>query len=117
MSNYDVAIIGSGAGGGALAYSLSRAGLNVIMIEKGNFISRNNFTKDELAYCRRDIITPSLKDEYHIIEEYIDNKWQLNSTKNLNSSFWNGNIVGGSSNFMSGMFHKLSPDDFRLKDK
>jgi len=117
MSNYDVAIIGSGAGGGALAYSLSRAGLNIIMIEKGNFISRNNFTKDELAYCRRDIITPSLKDEYHIIEEYIDNKWQLNSTKNLNSSFWNGNIVGGSSNFMSGMFHKLSPDDFRLKDK
>jgi len=117
QTEYDVVIIGSGAGGGAVAYTLTKAGYKVAVLEKGRLIRREEFSKDELAYCRRDIVTPSLFDEYHVIEERINGKWVATPTYDSGWSFWNGNIVGGSSNFMSGMLHRLHPDDFRLKSK
>jgi len=114
---YDVVVIGSGASGGAVAYTLCKAGYKVALLEKGRLIKRDEFTKDELAYCRRDLVTPSLFDEYHTIEEKVNGKWEVTPTYDSGYSFWNGNIVGGSSNLMSGMLHRLHPDDFRLKSK
>ena len=114
---YDVVVIGSGASGGAVAYTLCKAGYKVAMLEKGRLLKRDEFSKDELAYCRRDLVTPNLFDEYHTIEEKIDGKWVATPTYESGWSFWNGNIVGGSSNLMSGMLHRLHPDDFRLKSK
>src|SRR5215472_11006992 len=38
--NYDVIIIGSGAGGGTLAYTLANAGKRVLLLERGDFLSR-----------------------------------------------------------------------------
>ena len=114
---YDVVVIGSGASGGAVAYTLSKAGYKVAVLEKGRLIKRDEFSKDELAYCRRDLVTPNLFDEYHTIEEKIDGKWVATPTYESGWSFWNGNIVGGSSNLMSGMLHRMHPDDFRLKSK
>ncbi len=114
---YDVVIVGSGASGGAVAYTLCKAGYKVAVLEKGRLINRDEFSKDELAYARRDIVTPNLFDEYHTIEEKIDGKWETTPTYDSGWSFWNGNIVGGSSNFMSGMLHRMHPDDFRLKSK
>lgn len=114
---YDIVVIGSGASGGAVAYTLCKAGYKVAMLEKGRLIKREEFSKDELAYCRRDLITPNLFEEYHTIEERVDGKWISTPTYESGWSFWNGNIVGGSSNLMSGMLHRLHPDDFRLKSK
>ena len=90
---YDIVVIGSGASGGAVAYQLCRAGYRVAIVEKGRLIRRNEFTKDELAYCRRDIVTPNLFDEYHTIVENIDDKWIETPTYKSGWSFWNGNIV------------------------
>ncbi len=117
MKHYDIVIIGSGASGGAVAYSLCKAGFKVAVLEKGWLIKREEFSKDELAYCRRDIVTPNLFEEYHTIEEKVNGKWETTPTYDSGWSFWNGNVVGGSSNFMSGMLHRLHPDDFRLKSK
>ena len=117
MNMYDVVVIGSGASGGAVAYTLSKVGYKVAVLEKGRLIQRDEFSKDELAYCRRDLVTPNLFEEYHTIEEKIDGKWVATPTYESGWSFWNGNIVGGSSNFMSGMLHRMHPDDFRLKSK
>lgn len=114
---YDVVVVGSGASGGAVAYTLCKAGYKVAMLEKGRLIRREEFSKDELAYCRRDIVTPSLFDEYHVIEEKVNGKWVSTPTYTSGWSFWNGNIVGGSSNLMSGMLHRMHPDDFRLRSK
>jgi choline dehydrogenase-like flavoprotein len=114
---FDVVVIGSGAGGGAVAYTLCKAGYKVALLEKGKLINRKEFSKDEIAYVRRDIVTPSLFKEYHTIETQQDGGWHTLPTYKLGWSFWNGNIVGGSSNFMSGMFHRMHPDDFRLKSK
>ncbi|MCF6200799.1 MAG: GMC family oxidoreductase [Hydrogenimonas sp.] len=114
---YDAAIIGSGAAGGAVAYTLALAGLKVLLIEKGPWIEREDFTKDEIAYCRRDIVTPNLSEEYHMLVMKEQGEWRERSSFEMGWSFWNGNIVGGSSNLMSGMFHRMHPDDFRLLEK
>ena len=114
---FDAVIIGSGASGGAVAYTLCKAGFKVAVLEKGRLIKREEFSKDEIAYCRRDIVTPNLFKEYHVIEEKVDGKWEATPSYESGWSFWNGNIVGGSSNFMSGMFHRMHPDDFRLRSK
>mgnify|MGYP003616031623 FL=1 len=110
---YDVCVIGSGAGAGPIIYELSRAGLKVCVLEKGDIYDEKDFSKDEIA-LRRAVYAPNLKDEYHTIEEFIDDKWQKFPTYKSGWSFWNGTLLGGSSNFMSGYFHRLKPNDFKL---
>ncbi len=113
---YDVCVIGSGAGGAPIAYELSNAGFNVVVLEKGNYYNEDDFTKDELAVSRRDKFTPLLRDEKHIINER-DEKGVITryDGEEYSWSFWNGSMVGGSSNLMSGYFHRLKPNDFKLK--
>ena len=110
---YDVCVIGSGAGAGPIIYELSRAGLKVCVLEKGDIYNEKDFSKDELV-VRRSIYTPNLKDEYHTIEEKRENEWIKFPTYETGWSFWNGSLLGGSSNFMSGYFHRLKPNDFKL---
>ena len=113
--DFDVCIIGSGAGGGPVALELARAGKSVLVLEKGPWLTDDDFYKDELACCRRSVYTPQLKDEKHVIEdETSDGHWSSESTEESGWDFWNGNVVGGSSNFMSGFFYRLKPKDFRL---
>ncbi|MBV8346427.1 MAG: GMC family oxidoreductase [Mycolicibacterium sp.] len=38
--NYDVIIIGSGAGGGTLAHTLAESGKNILLLERGDFLPR-----------------------------------------------------------------------------
>lgn len=113
---YDFCIIGSGAGGGGVAYELANAGFKVIVLEKGDFYKDEDFSKDELAYCKRSVVTPKLKDEFHLIETFEDSSYRATPTYKSGWNFWNGNIVGGSSNFMSGFFHRLHPKDFKQLD-
>lgn len=113
-TQFDVCIIGSGAGAGPVAYELSLAGFKVLVLEKGPWLKEEDFTKDEIACCRRDTYTPLLKDESHVVEDIENGQWTPTSTKKNGWNFWNGNIVGGSSNFMSGYFHRAKPVDFRL---
>jgi choline dehydrogenase-like flavoprotein len=113
--DYDVCVIGSGAGGGPIAYELALAGYRVAVMEKGRWITNEQFFKDEIAAVRRSYYTPNLKDEFHVIEEeYTDGSWRGESTYDSGWDFWNGNMVGGATNLMSGYFHRMKPVDFRL---
>ena len=113
---YDVCIVGSGAGAGPIIYELSKAGLQVLVLEKGPWFRTKDFSKDELVAARRSVYTPNLKDEKHVITyTNDDNTITSYSTEEKGSDFWNGNCVGGSSNFMSGYFNRLKPKDFQLK--
>lgn len=111
---YDICIVGSGAGGAPIAYELSRAGYKVIVLEKGEYYHEKDFNKDELAVSRRDLFTPPLDEQKHIINEYEDGKYKRYDGAEYNWNFWNGSLVGGSSNLMSGYFHRLKPLDFKL---
>lgn len=112
---YDVCIVGSGAGAGPIAYELTKAGYKVLILEKGGWYEKEDFFKDEISVCRRSTFTPSLHDEQHVIEDLENGEWVGTPTSKSGWDFWNGNIVGGSSNFMSGYFHRMKPQDFSLK--
>src|SRR3989338_1362917 len=113
--DFDVCVIGSGAGAGPVAWVVAKAGYSVVVLEKGPWFSEKDFFKDELACCRRGVYTPFLKDEEHVIEEKDnENKWKATPTSVSGENYWNGNCVGGSSNFMSGFFHRLKHEDFHL---
>lgn len=115
MKKYDLCIIGSGAGGGPVAYELSKAGYSVLVLEKGPWIKTEQFNKDEIVAARRSVYTPNLKDEQHVIEsKNSKGKWIAKSTYETGRDFWSGNCVGGASNFMSGYFHRMKPKDFSL---
>ena len=113
--DFDVCVIGSGAGGSPVAFILARAGYSVVVLERGPWFTTDDFRKDELACCLRDTYRPSRRDEPHVIElEDDDGGWREQLTEDSRWNFWNGNCVGGASNFMSGYFHRLKPVDFRL---
>tara|TARA_R110000737_G_scaffold31063_3_gene49603 strand:+ start:1086 stop:2810 length:1725 start_codon:yes stop_codon:yes gene_type:complete len=119
---YDICIVGSGAGASPVAYTLANAGAKVLVLEKGAWLTEKEFYKDELAISLRDAYNPKLEDEQHVIEEEYETPagesfWQGEATSESGWSFWNGTVVGGSSNFMSGYFHRLKPVDFRLKSE
>jgi len=112
---YDVCVIGSGAGAGPIIYELSKAGFKVIVLEKGPWFRTSDFSKDEMVATRRSVYTPNLKDEPQVIEDLNDDgEWEARSTFDTGRDFWNGNCVGGSTNFMSGYFSRLKPVDFKL---
>ncbi len=120
--SYDICIIGSGAGASPIAHQLSQAGAKVLVLEKGPWLTEKEFFKDELTISVHDAYNPKLSDEQHVIEEeYLDENdhsfWQGEKTSDSGWSWWNGNVVGGSSNFMSGYFHRLKPIDFRLRSE
>ena len=112
---YDICIVGSGAGAGPVALELSKAGYRVLVLEKGPLYEKERFFKDEIGVSRRSTFTPRLDREQHVVEEMENGRWVSTPTSKSGWDFWNGNIVGGSSNFMSGYFHRMKPQDFRLK--
>jgi choline dehydrogenase-like flavoprotein len=112
---FDICIIGSGAGAGPIISELSKAGAKVLVLEKGPWFKTTDFSKDEMVASRRSVYTPNLKDESHVlVTKNDDGDWIRKSTYTSGKDFWNGNCVGGSSNFMSAYFHRLKPVDFNL---
>lgn len=115
---FDCCVIGSGAGGAPVALTLAEAGRRVLVLEKGPWFTEADFAKDELACCRRSTYTPSLQDEFHVLERPRDDgTWYAQSTRESGWDFWNGNMVGGATNLMSGYFQRLKPMDLRLQSE
>ncbi|MCB1685093.1 MAG: GMC family oxidoreductase [Pseudomonadales bacterium] len=109
-TQYDVCVIGSGAGGAPIAYELSRAGYRTAVLEKGGWYDEGDFKKDE-KLSRRRIFRSKLGEEPQVLVQRDGaGRWADQKT----ARFWGGSIVGGASNFMSGYFHRLKPQDFRL---
>src|SRR3954451_23072091 len=48
MHDYDIIIIGSGAGGGTLAHALAPTGKKILIIERGNYLAREKQNWDSV---------------------------------------------------------------------
>lgn len=112
---FDICIIGSGSGAGPVISELAKAGYKVVVLEKGPWLKTKDFDKDEIVATRRSVYTPNLKNEPQVIESPDDGDWIARSTYETGNDFWNGNMIGGSSNLMSGYFHRMKPNDFKLR--
>src|SRR6266536_3317400 len=66
--DYDVIIIGTGAGGGTLAYRLAPSGLRILLLERGDYVRREPENWDS-----REVIT---KARYKTHEKWIDKNGQ-----------------------------------------
>ncbi|MBL9037513.1 MAG: GMC family oxidoreductase [Archangium sp.] len=105
----DVCIIGSGAGGSPMALELGRAGLKVVVLEKGGWYRPEEFVHDEILNSRRNFFMPLPWDEPHLWRSGPDQPFSRTNEA------WTANCVGGGTVHMSGYFYRLKPVDFRQK--
>ena len=52
MQNFDIIIIGTGAGGGTLAYKLAPSGKRILILERGDFLPREKENWDPIAVAQ-----------------------------------------------------------------
>lgn len=108
----DVLIIGSGAGGGTLAFALARAGCDVLVLEKGPRYGLTDYAYDEVgAATQPDMFVPSIADDPHVLVDTGADEPQLTSLG------WIASCVGGGTVHMGGSLYRFHPDDFRLRSR
>jgi choline dehydrogenase-like flavoprotein len=117
---YDVAIIGSGAGGGMAAYSLTKAGASVVLLEAGpywNAIADGAMLKWPYESPRRGAPTPT-----HPFGEFdaCIGGWSLEGepytvAAGQRFDWWRARMLGGRTNHWGRISLRFGPDDFRRK--
>jgi len=95
--HYDVIIIGTGAGGGTLAYKLAPTGKKILILERGGFIPRE---KDN--WSSRAVVTES---KYNTREEWRD---QNGKPLHPHTNYY----VGGNTKFFGAALFRLRDKDF-----
>jgi choline dehydrogenase-like flavoprotein len=117
---YDVAIIGSGAGGGMAAYALTKAGARVVMLEAGGswFASRDSkmMVPSYATPHRGAAIHGRPFGEF----DACDGGWELDGepftrAPGTQFSWWRARMLGGRTNHWGRISLRFGPDDFRGK--
>src|SRR5881275_2980047 len=96
-TRYDVAIIGTGAGGGTLAYALASTGKNILLLERGDYVPREKDNWDTRAV--------NLEGKYNTKEVWRDRDGrELHPHTNY--------YVGGNTKFYGAALFRLRREDF-----
>lgn len=96
-NHYDIIIIGTGAGGGTLAYKLASSGKNILILERGSFLPRekdNWNTKEVFQH-----------DRYHTKEVWYDKD---GNSLHPGTGYW----VGGNTKVYGAALFRLREKDF-----
>jgi choline dehydrogenase-like flavoprotein len=95
--HYDVIIIGTGAGGGTLAYRLAPSGKRVLLLERGGYVPREKQNWDSHAV--------EVENRYHIKEPWLDrNGKEFHAGAHY--------FVGGNTKFYGAALIRLRRQDF-----
>lgn len=118
---YDVCIIGSGAGGGMAAHELTKAGADVIMLEAGDWFDSEDFAMFTWPYesPRRGAGT-----DLQPFGEFdaCFGGWELEgepytTTAGTDFDWFRGRMLGGRTNHWGRISLRFGPDDFKSKSK
>ena len=97
MTHYDVIIIGTGAGGGTLAYQLAPSGKRILLLERGDYVTREKDNWSSRAV--------NVQAKYHTKEVWQDRDGQpLHPHTNY--------YVGGNTKFYGAALFRLRKEDF-----
>ena len=110
IKEYDIVIVGAGAGGSAAAYNLSKLGLKLLLIEQGDFIKSEDYPSWNKNW------------EYKKFKEFSSDPNLRNNKadypiyyKNSDIHLANYNGIGGSTILYSGHYPRFKPSDFKIK--
>src|SRR3989441_1336247 len=96
-ARYDVAILGTGAGGGTLAYALAPTGKNILLLERGDYVPREKDNWETRAV--------NLEGKYNTKEV-----WRDRDGKELHPH--TNYYVGGNTKFYGAALFRLRREDF-----
>lgn len=97
--SYDVIIIGTGAGGGTLAYHLANAGKRILILERGGFLPQEKMNWDTSSVF--------LDNRYHTKETWIDKDGK---PLHPGTGYW----VGGNTKVYGAALFRLRKEDFEV---
>jgi choline dehydrogenase-like flavoprotein len=97
-TNYDIIIIGSGAGGGTLAYKLAPSGKKILILERGDYLP-----KEKENWDAREVFT---KGRYRTTEKWYDKDDQPFSP-------YTHYAVGGNTKMYGAALFRLRESDFK----
>ena len=95
---YDIIIIGTGAGGGTMAYALADSGARILVLERGDFVPREEQNWDPEAVWKQ------LR--YRVRERWIDRSGQEFQP-------YTHYCVGGNTKFWGSVLYRLRREDFQ----
>lgn len=107
---HDAVIVGSGAGGGAVAWRLAAAGWRVVVLEKGPRYSRDDYRHAAGGLAPGDFVPPVDLDPHTVVTPRT-------TTPVRTSLGWIATCVGGGTVHMGGYFYRFHPDDFRMRSR
>lgn len=96
-NHYDIIIIGTGAGGGTLAYRLAPSGKKILVLERGTFLPREKSNWDTVQVFQ--------KERYHTTEIWYDRD---GSEIHPGTGYW----VGGNTKVYGGALFRWRERDF-----
>jgi len=95
--HYDVVIVGTGAGGGTLAWKLAPTGKRILLLERGPYLPRERDNWETNAVF--------VRAKYHCTEEWVDADGnEFSPEQNY--------YVGGNTKFYGAALFRLRPEDF-----
>ena len=105
-NEYDVCVVGTGAGGGVMIDQLTAAGFNVVALERGGELSLAEFDDDELRNVVRDqVFSPDQ------LETYRPAAGQPTETGRFSHIAF---CLGGTMTHWSGWSWRFRPDEFKV---
>jgi choline dehydrogenase-like flavoprotein len=117
FKHVNAVVIGSGAGGGVVAKELAEAGLNVVVLERGRWVTPDEERKDDLRNQRTTALgAPYGPDEEKEPRVFVDAQghaevvWPADGSYNNNAA-----CVGGGTLSYGAMAWRYMAQDFRMK--